>query len=200
MKGPGPDPDSTNSAILVTERLVLSFGTDADAAALFPYVHGEQGRAVTDHLLWNGPDNVEEMASFFRRHTSGTFVPDGFHWLPRDRTGQITGSPGAPLGSIGMTSHGATGRCGIGYWLAPRYWRQRIMSEAIRAVLAHGFDELGVVKFEADVFVANEASSALLESLGFRREGTLRKAIQKRDEWLDEHRYGLLREDLHPAR
>jgi RimJ/RimL family protein N-acetyltransferase len=193
---PGPAADATNNAILETPRLTLSFGTEDDAHHLFPYVHGESGRAVTDFLLWNGPDNVAEMIRFFRRHTTGTFVPHGFHWLPRDRTGDITGQPGRALGSIGINTRGSFGRCSVGYWLAPPYWRQGIMKEALRAVLDHGFNNLGVLKFEADVFVGNRASAALLESLNFSLEGTVRKAVMKRDVWVDEYLYGLLPEDL----
>lgn len=196
MRPPGPLPDSTNDTVLETPRLTLSFGTDEDAHQLFPFVHGEPGRAVTDSLLWDGPDEVHEMIGYFRRHTTGTFIPHGFHWLPRDRTGDITGHPGKALGSIGINSKGSYGRCSVGYWLAPPYWRQGIMKEALFAVLAHGFDNLGVLKFEADVFVDNVASAALLESLHFSREGTVRKAVMKRDLWVDEHLYGLLPEDM----
>lgn len=193
---PGPDPDATNATVLETDRLTLSFGSDDDARELFPFVHGDPGRKVTDFLLWDGPDEVEEMAAFFRRHTTGTFVPHGFHWLPRDRTGDITGTAGTALGSIGISRRGSFGRCSVGYWLAPPYWRQGIMKEALAAVLNYGFEGLGIVKFEADVFVGNVASAALLESLGFQHEGTVRSAVQKRGQWVDEHLYGLLPEDL----
>ncbi len=49
---------------------------------------------VTDTLLWDGPETVEDIARFFRNHTTGTFEPHGFHWLLRDRTGEITGKEG----------------------------------------------------------------------------------------------------------
>lgn len=193
---PGPAPDATNSAVLETTRLSLSFGSDEDARELFSYVRGEAGRAVTDYLLWDGPEQVEEMASYFRRHTTGTFIPHGFHWLPRDRDGSISGRPGTALGSIGINARGSFGRCSVGYWLAPPYWRQGIMREALEAVLKHGFEDLGIIKVEADVFVENIASAALLESLNFKREGTVRRAVQKRGRWVDEHLYGLLPGEL----
>ena len=95
---PGPEPTSTNKTVLKTERLELSFGTDQDARDLFPFVHGEPGRAVTDNLLWNGPETVEDIAVFLRKHTTGTFDPDGFSWLIRDRTGEFTGKVGQAMG------------------------------------------------------------------------------------------------------
>lgn len=188
---PGPAPESTNDTVLDTARLRLSAGTDRDAEILFPHVHGEPGRRVTDMLLWDGPDTVEDIAKFFRRHKTGTFVPHGFHWLIRDRDGSVTDA-GAPMGSIGMTHRGPVGRCDVGYWLAPPYWRRGFMQEALHAVLRHGFDRLGVAKFEAEVFVGNEASIGLLESLRFTREGTIRRVHQKRGRWVDAHLYGLI--------
>lgn len=192
---PGPAPDATNSSVLNTERLELSFGDDSDAERLFGFVHGEAGRSVTDFLLWDGPEDVEEMAGYFRRHRSGTFVPHGFHWLVRDRTGALTGSEGAAMGSIGIDQRGPVGRCSLGYWLAPPYWGQGVMPEALAAVIQHGFGTLGVVKFEAEVFEGNTRSVALLERLGFRKEGRIRLAQYKRGRWIDELVYGLTRDD-----
>ncbi len=193
---PGPNPTSTNTSVLATERLELSFGTDQDALDLFPFVHGDPGRKVTDTLLWNGAETVEDIASFFRRHTTGTFDPDGFNWLLRDRTGDITGNVGQAMGSIGLHPRGPVGRCDVGYWLAPPYWRQGLMKEALSAVVDHAFTGLGVVKLEADVFIGNTAGIALLESIGFTREGTVRRAHPKRGTWVDAHLYGIIPEDL----
>ncbi|MEX1037519.1 MAG: GNAT family protein [Acidimicrobiia bacterium] len=196
---PGPQPDDTNQTILHTSRLELSFGTDSDAEALFPFVHGKEGRAVTDYLLWDGPQTVEDIADFFKKHTTGTFVPDGFHWQLRDRTGEIAGELGSPLGSIGISQRGPAGRCDVGYWLAPPYWRQGLMKEALAAVVDHAFTNLGVVKLEADVFVRNAAGIALLKSAGFTREGTVRRVHPKRGVWVDAHLYGMIPEDLQNA-
>jgi ribosomal-protein-alanine N-acetyltransferase len=193
---PGPDPDSTNDTTLETPRLELSFGTDEDAEELYPYVHGELGRAVTDNLLWDGPKTIDDIAGFFRKHTTGTFVPHGFHWLLRDRTGTITGRAGSPMGSIGINQKGPVGRCEVGYWLAPPYWRRGLMTEALRAVIHHGFDNLGIVKIEADVFIGNAPGIALLESVGFVREGTVRRVHPKRGRWVDAHLYGIVPDDL----
>lgn len=197
---PGPDPNSSNNSVLTTARLELSSGTDQEATDLFPFVHGEPGRAVTDSLLWNGPETVEEIAAFFRKHTTGTFDPDGFHWLLRDRTGEVAGNVGQAMGSIGIRQRGPVGRCDVGYWLAPPFWRQGLMREALSAVVDHAFATLGVVKLEADVFIGNAAGIALLESVGFSREGTVRRAHPKRGKWVDAHLYGIIPEDLGATR
>jgi ribosomal-protein-alanine N-acetyltransferase len=60
---------------------------------------------------------------------------------------------------------------GIGFSLTPQRWRQGLMSEAINAVLRLAFLELGVLRVKADVLLHNERSLALLQKLGFVREG-----------------------------
>ena len=192
----GPDPDAHNDTELETPRLLLGFGRAEDADVLFPFVHGDAGRAVTDFLLWDGPDEPADMAEFFRLHTEGTFVPHGFHWLLRDRTGAITGEPGRAMGSLGMRHVGPAGRCDVGYWIAPPYWGRGLMREALVAVIRHGFGTLRVAKFEADAFPENERSIALLEGLGFRPEGTSRRRHRKRGRWRDGAVYGLLPGEL----
>ncbi len=56
---------------------------------------------------------------------------------------------------------------GLGYWLAKPHWRQGIMTEAVRAVLAHRFaqNDLPVI---SGYHPGNEASRGVLLSMGFR--------------------------------
>lgn len=49
---------------------------------------------------------------------------------------------------------------------------------------------------EADVFVDNARGFRLVEKLGFRREGHLRRAVCKHGEWRDEYLYGVLPGEL----
>ena len=62
-------------------------------------------------------------------------------------------------------------RAEIGYILNRQYWRQGLMREALDAVFQFGFGPMQLHRIEADVDPDNEASLALLESMGFNREG-----------------------------
>jgi RimJ/RimL family protein N-acetyltransferase len=167
-------PDATNdSPQLLTARLELSFGTAADAAVLFPYVHGEEGRVVTDYLIWDGPEAPEELARFFELHATGTFADNGFHWLLRDREGSLTGNPGEAIGAIGMRATDDPDMCDIGYWLAQPFWGKGLMAEAIAAVVERAFDHWGFGAVGADVFSTNRQSVRLLEKLGFVADGAM---------------------------
>ena len=57
-------------------------------------------------------------------------------------------------------------RCELGYAIASRHWGQGYASEALEAVLGHGFAEVGLNRIEADIDPRNEASGRVLEKIG----------------------------------
>lgn len=73
----------------------------------------------------------------------------------------------------------------IGYLLHPDYWHQGIGTEALRALVAYGFDELELDRITADVDPNNEASLRLLGKLGFRETGRAERTLQIGDVWFD---------------
>lgn len=191
-------PDAINDApVLVTPRLELSLGREADAEILFPYVHGEVGRAVTDNLVWDGPDRVDDIEAHHRRHSTRTWADGGFSWVLRDRNGTIAGSVGEPLGVIGMRPGLTDRECDIGYWLGPPFWGQGLMPEAIRAVVEHAFD-LGFETVAADVFDFNRQGIRVLGKLGFQQVGETSEHYVKRGQSVDTVRLRVTRNQLLP--
>ena len=94
------------------------------------------------------------------------------HWaIRRASDGYLVGSvslldlqPGVPHASE------------IGGWMAKPYWGQGIITEAGRAVLDFGFrDDVGMYRVFAYVFPNNAGSLRVLQKLGFKVEGQLRK-------------------------
>jgi ribosomal-protein-alanine N-acetyltransferase len=86
-------------------------------------------------------------------------------------------------------------RAELGYALGRAYWQQGLMREALERLLAFAFGELGLRRLEADVDPNNAASVALLEKLGFRREGYLRERWFVGGQVQDTALYGLLRRE-----
>ena len=74
------------------------------------------------------------------------------------------------------------------------------MGEALAALLDHAFGEMGLHRVEADTDVANHRSLALLERLGFRREGVLRERWLVEGSHSDSHFLGLLDREWHARR
>ncbi len=82
-----------------------------------------------------------------------------------------------------------------GYELHRAYWRQGIMAEAMPAILTYGFTELGLHRVEAATDPRNTRSQSLLLKLGFTYEGNLRQRFFFRDQFLDAHYFGLLKDE-----
>ena len=90
-------------------------------------------------------------------------------------------------------------RAEIGYILGTPHWGKGLAGEAMRAVLRHAFGAMQLERIEADTDPRNAPSLRMLERLGFKREGLLRKRWFVNDEWCDSAWLGLLREDFTEA-
>ncbi len=87
-------------------------------------------------------------------------------------------------------------RAELGYVLGRPHWRQGFAQEAILAVCQHAFACMGIRRIEAEVNPANTASNALLQSLGFVREGLMRQRWTAKGVTYDTALYGCLANDL----
>lgn len=83
-------------------------------------------------------------------------------------------------------------RAEIGFILNRQFWRNGIMREALEAVLKFAFGPMQIHRIEADVDPDNEASLALLESLGFKREGYFPERWYISGKWMHSVMLGLL--------
>jgi len=76
----------------------------------------------------------------------------------------------------------------IGYWLGEDYWGKGIATEALINVTDYAFENFGLKKVEARVYMWNPQSAHVLEKAGYRLENTLRNSSLKAgilvDEWL----------------
>ncbi|WP_341705603.1 GNAT family protein [Ferrovibrio sp.] len=80
----------------------------------------------------------------------------------------------------------------IGFSLDGRLRGQGYASEAMRALLGYGFGNLGLHRITALADTENARSHAVLEKLGFRREGSLRENFFVRGQWRDSDLFALL--------
>ncbi|MEM3227638.1 MAG: GNAT family N-acetyltransferase [Candidatus Micrarchaeaceae archaeon] len=80
----------------------------------------------------------------------------------------------------------------IGYWIGKSYWKQGYGSEAVRLLIGFGFGTLKLHRIQAHTFSFNNASQALLKSLGFSMEGTMREDTREGEGYVDSNIYSLL--------
>ncbi len=91
----------------------------------------------------------------------------------RYMTWAITHENDEALGWVVFVNHREKVR-EIGYILRRSHWGRGIAREAVRRVIEHGFDDLGLRKIIADTDPDNQASNKLLIDMGFEKEGYLR--------------------------
>lgn len=81
----------------------------------------------------------------------------------------------------------------LGWVLDPRHTGRGFATEAVEALLAHCFRDLGVRRVTANCFLANEASWRLMERVGMRCEQhAVQDSLHRSGQWLDTVTYALL--------
>lgn len=170
-----------------TPRLRLRQIEPRDAESLFATFSDE---AVMEFYGQLPHQSIEDSAAMIHRQQQGYANHTSIRWgITLRGEDVVIGSCGLFLFDEGY--HRAT----TGYELGRAYWRGGVMSEALAAVLEVGFSSMGLHRIEAVVDDVNERSKALLRKLGFSHEGTLRERFHFRDRFLDEHYFGLLRDE-----
>ncbi len=107
---------------------------------------------------------------------------------------------GLLIGAIGLVISRPHDRGEMGYWIGKEYWGSGYCTEAAKAVLHYGFDELGLNKIHARHMDTNPASGRVLEKIGMGYEGCLKQHYKKWDAFGDYHVYGILRDEYQQQR
>lgn len=103
---------------------------------------------------------------------------------------------GRLVGACGLhTMYREPLRGSLGYWLAAEAQGHGIVTRAMRAVTAKAFDDLGFERVDLRADVANAASRAVAERLGFVFEGVLRREYWNGQAYVDVAIYALLRHE-----
>jgi RimJ/RimL family protein N-acetyltransferase len=88
----------------------------------------------------------------------------------------------------------------LGWVLDPAYTGNGYVTEAVRELLRHCFQELGVRRVTANCFLDNDTSWRLMERVGMRRElHAIRESLHRSGRWLDTVGYAILQEEWSPT-
>jgi RimJ/RimL family protein N-acetyltransferase len=93
----------------------------------------------------------------------------------------VDATTGALLASVGLVHLRDSGQAEIGYWCAAPARGRGVTTAAVGAVARWAFGALGVGRLEWRAEVGNWASRRVAEKAGFTLEGTLRRALPRRD-------------------
>lgn len=184
--------DDPNFPALATERLRLRRLIPGDAPALLQ-IHGD-----ADAMRWYGTDPLPDLAAAAK-------LVDAFDsWRrmpnPGTRWGIERQADGLLVGTCGLFKWNRNWRsCALGYELGREAWGAGYMHEALSAILAWGFEHMGLNRIEAQIHPQNQPSLRLAERLGFVLEGRLRECGHWLGQYHDLLHYSLLQRD-HAAR
>ncbi|MCU0748784.1 MAG: GNAT family N-acetyltransferase [Akkermansiaceae bacterium] len=106
-------------------------------------------------------------------------------------------SQGSIAGVAAFNSIDRTNGIGsIGYWLGEEFNGKGIMTSVVRDLVELGRTYYSLQKVEIRCATGNLRSRAIPERLGFRHEGTLRRAERVYEQWFDHEVYALLIDPL----
>ena len=173
---------------LETPRLLLRRAVREDAAAMFRNWASDD--EVTKFLTWPTYKNAETAYPVLERWVKSYEDPAFYQWMivPKEL--------GEPIGSISVVNHrDDIAEAEIGYCIGKAWWHKGIMTEALTAVMAYLFDEVGINRIEAKHDVNNPHSGGVMKKCGMRFEGIARQSDRNNQGICDLATYGILRSD-----
>lgn len=170
-----------------TARLYLRPVNYNDATAIYEYACDPE---MARYTLWSKHLSLEDSNFFVEQilalYAAGKAAP----WAV------ILKESKKMIGTTGFVHwHPSHGRAEIGYAIGRKWWGNGYASEAARSVLAFGFTQLNCNRIEAMCNVANTASARVMEKIGMRYEGILRKYLLAQGNYHDVKIYSILRSE-----
>ncbi|MEO8612698.1 MAG: GNAT family N-acetyltransferase [Chloroflexota bacterium] len=179
--------DFTVFPTLETKRLMLREIIPTDAEALFR-IRGDY--EVTKYNIGTAYDRFDQAEDLIAAMAQAYREEKEIRWgiaLKPDNT------------VIGMCGYNywirRDARGSVGYDLERAYWGQGVMTEAVAAIVAFGFHNMGLNRIEADADARNPASARVLAKVGFRQEGLQREQFYEDSSFNDLVLFALLRKD-----
>lgn len=171
-----------------TPRLILRKFVSEDARAM--YENWASDPEVTKYLTWPTHSSLEVSEMVTADWVSHYHEEDYYQWAI------VLRELGEPIGSIAAVRLDDRTRCvHIGYCIGRNWWRQGIMSEALKAVMDFFFDKVGVNRVESRHDPRNPNSGAVMRKCGMTYEGTMRQSDWNNQGICDASWYAVLAEE-----
>jgi len=178
------------AVFIKTPRLVVRTLKVEDAPSLFSY---RSLPAIYRYQSFK-PKTVEEVEQFILENTKHFDKEGIWYQLAIVLEENVIGDMGLHfIGPMNLL-------CEVGYTLSQEYQHKGYAREAVKYLLKYLFEERKKHKVIGSVDPENIPSIKLLENLGFKREGILRKSVLEENEWKDDVVYGILEEEWEKIR
>ena len=145
--------------IIETERLFLRHWNEADADSLYEYASDPDVGPIAG---WPPHKSVEESLEVIQTVFNG-----------RECYAICEKGTDKAIGAIELKLNGHTDmtekddECELGYWLGKPFWGKGYMPEAVRGILQHGFENLGMTTIWCGYYDGNDKSKRVQEKVGF---------------------------------
>lgn len=174
--------------LIETDRLILRPLTLADATAM--YANWASDYEVARYVTWDTHANVEETSKLMAFWEKQYEQADFYLW------GMVIKETGQLIGTFAFTDLSDRHQIAeLGYCIGKDWWNQGYTTEAGQALLAFGFDQLGLNRIQAVHDVRNPASGRVMEKLGMTLEGTIKQARLVKGHFVSICLYGILAQD-----
>ncbi|GID62819.1 N-acetyltransferase [Actinoplanes cyaneus] len=170
--------------LMATERLILRRFRASDAPTLAEY---RSDPAVARYQSWDAPFPLEKAELAVRNFAASSPDEPGWFQYAIEHAAERT-----LVGDVGVRLHDNLKQAEIGFTLATAYQGKGFATEAVSAVLDRLFRLQGVHRVMGECDARNTRSAALMERLGFTREGLLRQQTFIKGEWTDDLLFGIL--------
>ena len=172
---------------LNTDRLLLRKLQAADIPLLVKYAGN---KAIADNVLNVPHPYTEEDAIFWLN-----FVLQGYKNGERFVFAITLKQTAEFIGAVGLHPFAKHGTAELGYWLGQPFWVRGLMTEAVRAMLRFGFEELNLHKIHATHFTDNPASGKVMLHNGMIKEGEWKEQYKVGNEYKSVLQYRLLKSE-----
>jgi len=155
-----------DNLVFETARLILRPWKETDAESLYEYAKSPLIGPITG---WPVHTSVENSRQIIREILS----VNGNYAVTIKNADVAIGSIGLKIGdksNLDIKSDEAE----IGYWIGVPYWGYGFIPEAVRELMRHAFDELGISVIWCGYFDGNEKSKKVTEKCGFKFHHTER--------------------------
>ncbi len=160
-----------------TERLLLRPIAESDAAELYEYCKNPN---VGPTAGWKPHADIEDTREIMKAVFLGQ---ENVFGIVLKESGKLFGT----IGLIPDPKRQNIRARMIGYAIGEEYWGMGYTTEAARAMIRSGFEELGLDVISGYCYPFNERSKKVMLKCGFRYEGLLRRAEERFDGTILDH-------------
>ena len=174
--------------VIQTDRLLIREFTQNDIDDIFEYASIPE---VTKFLPWETHKSIVDTNDFLEMSKNMFMISDNIDWAIELKSEKKV------VGGIAIRKWNDENHCAdIGYVLSKKYWNQGIITEALKAVIKFGFEELKANRVEAHCDENNIGSYKVMEKTGMKYEGTLREKINFKGKYVNMKFYSILKSEF----